>query len=117
LTLKGLSALKTREIIKLRKHQKQVKVATKKQTEKMALTDPADEGLFEELRKKRLEIAKKLQVAPFVVFHDSTLREMAYHKPSNMEELAKIKGLGERKLNNYGAAFLEVINGHDPGAE
>lgn len=110
LTLKGMDAIRGREIIKLRKQMKPLKSTAKKKTEKMELTNPEDEGLFEELRKKRLEIAKKLQVAPFIVFHDTTLREMAYHKPSNKLDLAKIKGLGERKLNDYGTAFLEVIN-------
>jgi ATP-dependent DNA helicase RecQ len=110
LTPKGMAAIKARDIIKLRKHQKSLKLTTKKQSEKMTMLNQADEGLFEELRQKRLEIAKKLQVAPFIVFHDSTLREMAHHKPSNRAELAKIKGLGERKLNDYGTAFLAVIN-------
>lgn len=107
LTLKGLNALKTRETIHLRKHQKPLK--SKKKIDKTTLPNPGDEALFQELREKRLEIAKNLQVAPFIIFHDTTLREMAVHKPSNLSEMAKIKGLGERKLKDYGAAFLDVI--------
>ncbi len=112
LTLKGLNALKTREQIFLRKYQQPLKTTTKKAASKAVLSNPKDEALFEELRKKRLEIAKKLQVAPFIVFHDTTLREMAVHKPGTLIELAKIKGLGERKLKEYGDAFLGVIGRH-----
>jgi ATP-dependent DNA helicase RecQ len=110
LTLKGMNALKTRETINLRKHQEAIKSTKKKSTSKTVLMSDADEALFEELRKTRLEIAKKLEVAPFIVFHDTTLREMATLKPTNLKDLSKIKGLGERKLNDYGEAFLDVIN-------
>lgn len=112
LTLKGMEALKNREEIHLRQYQKAIKSSTKKQANKTAFTDPADEGLFEELRIRRREIAAKLQVAPFIVFHDATLREMAALRPTNKKDLAKIKGLGERKLNDYGDAFLDVINNY-----
>ncbi len=111
LTLKGMNALKTREIIYLRKHKKLSK--SKKKIEKATFANPVDEALFEELRKKRLQIAKNLQVAPFIIFHDTTLREMAVHKPNTLNEMATIKGMGERKLTDYGAAFLEVIKGRD----
>lgn len=109
LTLRGMNALKTRELIHLRKYQKPLKLTTKKSTSKAVLANPADEALFEELRQKRLEIGKKLQVAPYMIFHDSTLRDMAVQKPANRNELSKIKGLGERKLKEYGDAFLDVI--------
>jgi ATP-dependent DNA helicase RecQ len=111
LTLKGMNALKTRETIHLSEHKKLAK--SKKKTEKTTLDNPDDEALFEELRKKRLQIAKSLQVAPFIIFHDTTLREMAVHKPGNLVEMAKIKGLGEKKLKDYGAAFLDVIKSRD----
>lgn len=110
LTLKGMDVLKNRYVVNLSKYQKPLK--TKKQASKVVVTNPADESLFEELRLRRLEIARKLQMAPFIIFHDSTLREMAAHKPTNITDLAKIKGLGERKLKDYGTAFLEVINNH-----
>jgi ATP-dependent DNA helicase RecQ len=72
----------------------------------------ADQGLFEKLRAKRLELAKAQNVPPYVIFHDRTLAEMAARCPRSVAELAAIPGVGEAKLARYGAAFLEIINGH-----
>jgi ATP-dependent DNA helicase RecQ len=49
-------------------------------------------------------------VPPFVVFHDSTLKSMAAHRPKNHEELLQITGVGERKAEQFGDAFLNAIN-------
>jgi ATP-dependent DNA helicase RecQ len=72
----------------------------------------ADHGLFEKLRAKRLELAKAQNVPPYVIFHDRTLADMAARCPRSIAELAGIPGVGEAKLTRYGAAFLEIINGH-----
>jgi len=48
-----------------------------------------------------------------VVFHDATLTEMVEQRPRNLEQLAEISGVGRRKLDAYGADFLEVILGHE----
>ncbi|MES2503420.1 MAG: DNA helicase RecQ [Myxococcota bacterium] len=69
----------------------------------------ANTELFQNLRTLRLELAKEQNLPPYVVFHDSTLREMASRKPSNLSELALIPGVGEAKLKRYGQAFLEVL--------
>jgi ATP-dependent DNA helicase RecQ len=50
-------------------------------------------------------------VSPYVIFHDSTLREMAELKPTTLGALARVSGVGEAKLERYGAAFVEVISG------
>ena len=71
----------------------------------------ADEELFERLRGLRRQIAEKLGVPPYVVFHDSALAEMAALQPKTLEALREIKGVGDRKLDRYGAAFLAVIAG------
>lgn len=107
LTAQGLQVLKDRNNIWLRKIQKTGRVPMR--ADRTLPTNPADEDLFLVLRKKRLEIAQSLNVAPFIVFHDSTLRDIAAIKPKDKNELSRIKGLGERKLNTYGDAFLEVI--------
>ncbi len=65
--------------------------------------------LFEALRQKRREIAREQGVPPYVVFHDSTLAAMAAERPQSLAEMGRLSGVGERKLENYGAAFLEVI--------
>ena len=47
---------------------------------------------------------------PYVIFHDSTLREMAAARPRDLDALSRIGGVGTRKLDAYGDAFLRVIN-------
>ena len=70
---------------------------------------PAD-PLFDALRAARREIAAQSGVPPYVVFHDSTLREIAASKPRNLGELAKIQGVGAAKLERYGEAMLAVVS-------
>jgi ATP-dependent DNA helicase RecQ len=65
--------------------------------------------LFEKLRQLRMEISRRLNVPPYVVFHDRTLREMAALRPSTRAELLGITGVGERKAEQYGDLFLGVI--------
>jgi ATP-dependent DNA helicase RecQ len=68
------------------------------------------EELFEALRALRREIADREGVPPYVVFHDATLREMAVARPATEEAMLDIGGVGERKLEKYGAEFLALIN-------
>ncbi len=71
--------------------------------------NPADTPLFEALRTRRRELAQTAGVPPYVVFHDSVLRDMAARRPGSRAELAVLSGVGARKLDAYGDAFLEVI--------
>ena len=71
----------------------------------------SDDPLFEALRTCRREIAKAAGVPPYVVFHDSTLREMAELKPTSLDALGRLSGVGEAKLEKYGAAFVKVLRG------
>ena len=75
--------------------------------------DPAtwDEALWEALRVRRTELAKAQSVPPYVIFHDSTLREMVEQRPRTLEEFARLSGVGETKLGRYGDEFLAVITG------
>jgi len=68
-----------------------------------------DEVLFELLRKKRKQLADEAGVPPYVVFSDKTLVEMAGRFPQSEQSLARISGVGQAKLRNYGAEFLAVI--------
>lgn len=65
--------------------------------------------LFEELRKRRLEIAREEGKPPYVIFGDATLREMASLMPLDLEQMQDISGVGEFKLNKYGPQFIDVI--------
>ncbi len=73
-------------------------------------TAPGDgEPLFDALRACRRDLARQAGVPPYVIFHDSTLREMADRKPTSLAALARVSGVGETKLDRYGAAFVEAI--------
>ncbi|MGB3368549.1 MAG: DNA helicase RecQ [Acidaminobacteraceae bacterium] len=71
-----------------------------------------DEKLFELLSSKRKEIASAKKVPLYVIFHNAALEEMAYYLPKNRDEFLEIKGVGEKKYDNYGKAFLEIIEGY-----
>ena len=68
-----------------------------------------DDPLFVALRAERMRLAREQGVPPYVVFHDSTLRDMALLKPRNRDEMAAVQGIGQAKLARYGAAFLAII--------
>ncbi len=68
-----------------------------------------DEGLFDRLRSLRRELAESQNVPPYIIFSDRTLREMARELPRNLTELRAINGVGDRKLEQYGEAFLAAV--------
>jgi ATP-dependent DNA helicase RecQ len=68
-----------------------------------------DRDLFERLRALRLEIARTRGVPPYVIFHDTTLREMARLKPTTLDALRHIYGVGARKAEDLGEAFVSAI--------
>jgi len=80
--------------------------------ERVPLSDPGDEELFQELRKLRLELARDQGVAPYIIFNDATLLEMARDKPRSLYEMSRLTGVGKTKLETYGETFLEVIDGY-----
>jgi ATP-dependent DNA helicase RecQ len=68
-----------------------------------------DPELFDVLRAVRLRLARDRGVPPYVVFHDTTLREMAERRPSRLEDLHGIYGVGAKKAADFGDAFLDAI--------
>jgi ATP-dependent DNA helicase RecQ len=71
-----------------------------------------DEGLFERMRALRKRLADERGVPPYIVFSDVSLRQMARQYPQNESEFARISGVGERKLHEFGAIFLAEITDH-----
>jgi ATP-dependent DNA helicase RecQ len=80
-----------------------------RRSRKNGAANPVGDPLFEALRACRSAVAKEAGVPPYVVFHDSTLREMAALKPDSLPALGRLSGVGAAKLEKYGAAFVEVI--------
>jgi ATP-dependent DNA helicase RecQ len=70
---------------------------------------PAD-PLFDALREARRKLAAEAGVPPYVIFHDSTLREIAAIKPSTLNELSAVQGVGAVKLERYGEAMLLALS-------
>ena len=75
-----------------------------------ASTEGPPDPLFEALREARRKLAVETGVPPYVVFHDSTLREIAARKPRNLNELGQVQGVGAVKLERYGEAMLDALS-------
>ncbi len=92
-------------------------VAAAGEREAVARAQVAEEdlGLLAQLKAKRRALAEAQNVPAYVVFPDKTLIEMAEKKPATLDQMAGITGVGARKLESYGAAFLEVITGAAEG--
>jgi len=73
---------------------------------------PYIKELFDQLRKLRMEFARDEDVPPYVVFSDATLVEMATYRPQNETEMLRISGVGDLKMDRYGADFLTEIRGY-----
>jgi ATP-dependent DNA helicase RecQ len=119
LTEKSWPILKGTEAVRLRKDPAVKKIGKTTGRSALPVDDAADEyswPLFEKLRQLRLEISKRLNVPPYVIFHDKTLKEMAARRPSTRAELLGITGVGEIKSEQYGELFLSVIQNDMPAS-
>ena len=101
-TERGIQVLKGQESV-YRKEPKKVQ----------QLSDEETDTLFEVLRELRTDLASEAGVPPYVVFSDSTLKEMSRIRPSSRLEMLQIKGVGQSKLDKYGEAFLSRIKNAD----
>ena len=109
LTNKGIEFLKekkTIELVKL-KNTKITKISTGQKS--VTILSTQDQYLFDELRLKRMEIAKTANVPPYIIFHDSTLIAFAQKKPNNKEDMLEIAGVGKSKYDKYGEKFLQTV--------
>ncbi len=90
--------------------------ATAKTADGAELSD-ADEALYDKLKAWRLDTARTDNVPAFVILHDSVLREIARSRPGDKAALAAISGIGERKLERFGEAVIEIVTeyGHRVG--
>ncbi len=72
----------------------------------------ADEALFEALKALRRKLAEEQGVPPYVIFHDTSLSEMARQRPRGDDAFCRITGVGDTKLKRYGESFMQVIAAH-----
>ena len=112
LTEASRAVLKGERKIELRRHVAQKKAKREKRAAAAAegLSGEAT-LLFERLRAWRTQVAKEHGVPAYVVFHDGTLRGIAQAQPSSLSALRQISGLGEKKLEHYGADVLRIVTG------
>jgi ATP-dependent DNA helicase RecQ len=82
-----------------------------------ALVSDEDAPLLSALKAKRRALAEAARVPAYVIFTDRTLIEMAEKRPETRDQMAGISGVGAKKLESYGAAFLEVVTGAMPEAQ
>ncbi len=108
-TSKGRIALRDKKEILL----PEIHVSKKTTVRKNASNLDFDVELFEKLRTLRKEIADGQSVPPFVIFSNKTLYEMAFYLPKSDEDLLKIFGVGEKKVEEYGEAFLTAIKNYE----
>ena len=92
----------------------QVLRGQKKVWQKMVIVKKAKAKgeLFEALRSLRKELATKEKLPPYMIFSDATLTQMATDKPTDLELMKNIRGVGEFKLQKYGEEFLTVIKSY-----
>jgi ATP-dependent DNA helicase RecQ len=79
-----------------------------------ALISDENEPLLSALKAKRRALAEAASVPAYIIFPDRTLIEMAERRPVTLDQMAAISGVGAKKLESFGAAFLEVITGSAP---
>lgn len=70
---------------------------------------PEQAELFEALRSLRTRLAREQQVPPYLIFNNATLEDMCRKRPTTPDELLEVSGVGAKKAERYGEAFLEVI--------
>lgn len=80
-----------------------------------ALVSDEDAPLLSALKAKRRALAEAASLPAYMIFNDRTLIEMAEKRPANLDQMARINGVGAKKLDSYGAAFLEIITGAAEG--
>ncbi len=86
---------------RIKKQKEKAKPVTKRQRVR--------DDLFEVLRQLRSQIARKEGIPPYIVFSDKTLEEMAAERPTNRQEMLQVSGVGETKMNRFGAKFITAI--------
>ncbi len=100
--------LKGHETVLVRKERINVEDKKKRTTKRKTILE-VDTVLLDQLLAHRKEIAAEKGVPLYVIFHNTALEEMAYYLPQDKKSFLEIKGVGEKKYDNHGAGFIEII--------
>jgi ATP-dependent DNA helicase RecQ len=111
-TDQGWRVLKGEERIELRKDMAVPKAARSRKGQVPQTVQEGDALLLAALKALRSRLAQAQGVPAYIVFSDRTLVDMATHKPSSPQAMREMHGVGDTKLERYGAQFLEVIQAH-----
>ncbi|MBV8666500.1 MAG: DNA helicase RecQ [Burkholderiaceae bacterium] len=116
LTEEARPVLRGEQSVQLRQYQKPVKqkrASAKPKGYAEGDLSAAEQALFDKLRWWRVETARKHNVPAYVIFHDSTMREIAKAKPASLDALRGVTGVGEKKLETYGEEIVALIEAMD----
>jgi ATP-dependent DNA helicase RecQ len=97
--------------LQLRREPKPAQTAKASSSAASQLVRSHEREMWEALRSLRRKLAEEHSVPPYVIFPDATLLEMLRSQPGSLSEMAQVSGVGARKLERYGQAFLEVLGG------
>jgi ATP-dependent DNA helicase RecQ len=113
LTEAARPVLRGEQQVQLRRYRKPEKAKRSSQRSSFVETDLSSEeqALFEKLRWWRMETARTHNVPAYVIFHDATMREIAKARPQSLDDLRHVTGVGEKKLETYGAQIIDLIAG------
>ncbi len=111
LTETALPILRGEDTIELRRDT--LRASERKPAAKMLVAEE-DAPLLSALKAQRRALAEAARVPAYVIFNDRTLIDMAEQRPATLDALARINGVGAKKLERYGRAFLQVITGETP---
>lgn len=103
---------KTAQLAVISREDFSVKGRKRRIQEEIAVQLTPDEQLFEALRKMRAATAEALALPPYVIFSDSTLKDLVLKKPTTLNELLEVSGISVHKQKNYGTDIVNVIRKH-----
>jgi ATP-dependent DNA helicase RecQ len=105
--MRGQRAVRLVQLVRRKKGEKPAKAQVETTS-----WEGVDRELFEALRRLRRELASERQVSAFIIFTDNTLRELARMRPSTLERMRLIPGVGDKRLRDFGNLFLTLIADH-----
>jgi ATP-dependent DNA helicase RecQ len=103
------AVMRGQESVRLLKPKKGQRRRTRKEEQSW---EGADQGLFDRLRQWRRDIAAERGVPAYVILHDNTLRTLASLRPTRIDVLSQVRGIGQKKLADYGSELMEIITAY-----